>query len=186
MKRWAGRIAVLVLAAAAGLTSWLLLANRHPAPAPVAVVKKGLPDYSLTQAVVTRYADSGARRYVLEADEVTHFPASGASVLNKVMLDYYPESGPWWRLRAARGRLTDGGDHAALSGDVRVDQPAAAVPLHLVTSELEVLLAEHRISSEAQVTVRQGARETRGIGLRADLRKGTVSLLKNVTSRYVQ
>lgn len=187
MKRGLGRSLWFLLAAAAGLSFWLLLANHGGAPkTPAAVANRTLPDYRLDQAVVTRYADSGARRYALDADSVIHLPASETSVLRNVRFDYYPDSGPWWRLRAERGTLANDGNYIALDGDVRVNQPAAADPMRLATSALEVLLAEHRIRSQAHVTLWQGARETQGIGLRADLKKGTVSLLKDVTSRYVQ
>ncbi|MGH8226028.1 MAG: LPS export ABC transporter periplasmic protein LptC [Gammaproteobacteria bacterium] len=188
VRRWLGRAAWIVLAAIAGLSSWLLIANHRGAPTlPAgAAAKQELPDYSLDHAVITRYAASGARRYVLDADRITHLLTSGTSVLSKVQLDYYPDSGPWWQLRAAQGTLARDGNRVALSGHVHVNQPTAADPMRLATSELEVLLAERRIRSTAHVTLWQGAREMQGIGLSADLQKGTVSLLKDVTSRYVQ
>jgi len=49
-----------------------------------------------------------------------------------------------------------------------------------------VFLSTHQIRSDARVTLWRGAQVTTGVGLLADLHAGTVSLLRNVTSRYVQ
>jgi len=68
---------------------------------------------------------------------------------------------------------------------VRARQPDVSPSVHLTTSKLTVLLKSHRISSTKRVTLRQGARETRGIGLKADLDSGVIKLLEHVTSRYV-
>lgn len=186
MKTWRARLAWLTLAVIAGLTSWLVVAN-HAAPeknAPSSVATN-LPDYSMRNATITRYGETGKRRYLLDSNVVTHERLSDTSRLDGVKLDYYPRSSAYWHLTARRGVLSEGGNHVVLIDRVRAHQPEVSPSMHLSTSKLTVLLKSHRISSTKRVTLRQGARETRGVGLKADLDSGVIHLLENVTSRYV-
>lgn len=186
MNTWRARLAVLLLAAIAGLTSWLIIANNaepsRPASTPSATP---LADYSMREAVVTRYAPSGKPRYVLRSTLVTHERNNAISRLKRVKLNYYSHTNPYWHLSARRGKLSDNGQRIVLVEHVRAHQPAAAQSVHLFTSKLMLLLETHRIRSQARVTLRQGPRETRGVGLRANLDTGVVKLLRDVTSRYV-
>ncbi len=187
MKTWILRGAWLILVAGAGLTTWLLLANRPGGePTLTAAASQG-PDYRLYGAQVKRYADSGAQQYLLSASQVAHLPASGASALTTVTLDYYPgtAANASWRMTAVRGLLNADGNQLALAGDVRARELAVRDPVHFAAPTVEVYLERHQVHSDAKVKVWQGARETTGTGMQADLRAGTLKLLKDVTSRYV-
>jgi LPS export ABC transporter protein LptC len=185
MKTWRARLAWLALAIIAGLTSWLVIANRAKPQKTAPHAAQTLPDYSMRDAVITRYGETGRRHYVLHSHLVTHERLSDTSRLEGVKLNYYPRASAYWRLTARRGVLAEGGNRVVLIEQVRARQPEVTPSLHLATSKLTVLLDSHRISSTKRVTLRQGARKTRGIGLKADLDSGVVKLLKNVTSRYV-
>jgi len=186
MKPWLVRGAWAALTVAAGLTTWLLLANREhpPRPAPSAGVA-ARPDYQLDQARITRYAADGSRRSILDAAQVSHYPDRGMSRLSNVLLHYFPQNHTW-RLSADRGSLSDDGKRLALAGSVRAREVEVAQPMHFAAPSVLVLLDERRIRSGARVTLWRGPQKTTGTGLRADLRTGTLSLLKDVKSRYVQ
>ncbi len=186
MKAWLARAAWLLLAAAAGASSWLIIANQGGGQKPGAAAVERGPDYTLQAAVITRYTPAGARRYVLDSRHIEHERLSGVSHLSAVKLHYYPASASYWRLTADSARLSSDGDRAWLEGHVRALQPALAVPVELNTSRMRIWLRERRIRSNVEVTIRQGARTSRGVGLKADLKRGTVQLLSDVTSRYVQ
>ncbi|MDN5864792.1 MAG: LPS export ABC transporter periplasmic protein LptC [Gammaproteobacteria bacterium] len=185
MSHWRLRLVWLALAVVAGASTWLVLANRGSPPS--SQVRAGapeLPDYSLTNAVMTRYGESGQPRYVLRSDRIIHRRDADVSLLTRVDLDYYPLSNAYWHLSARRGRISNRGNHVVLLEQVRAYQPAAANPIHLGTSRLTLVLSERLISTDAPATLRQGARTTRGRGLKADLEQGTVKFLHDVTSRY--
>lgn len=184
MKGWFRRVAWTALAVAAGLTTWLFLANREHPPVPT-VAAHETPDYRMYDARITSFADDGARRYVLLATSVTHFPVSGRTTLTAVDLHYFPPTGREWELQAERGHLDAQGDRLALAGAVHASEVAVANPVRFVAPSLDVFLDTHRVSSDARVTVWQDAREMTGIGMIADLRAGTLTLLRDVTSRYV-
>ncbi|MGH8161199.1 MAG: LPS export ABC transporter periplasmic protein LptC [Gammaproteobacteria bacterium] len=186
MKIWLARTAWLLLAAAAGASSWLIIANQGGGQKPSAAPVEHGPDYTLQTAAITRYTLSGARHYLLDSTHIEHMRLTGISVLSNIKLNYYPGSAPYWHLTADAGRLSSDGDHAWLNGHVHALQPKLAVPIQFSTSRMRVWLSKRRIRSDAKVTIRQGARTTRGIGLRVDLDRGTVRLLSHVTSRYVQ
>ena len=185
-RRWPVFAAWFALLAAAGLTSWLLIRSHGPGPATSASNRGGeQADYLLRQATLTRFADDGQRRYVINARQITHLPKTDVAVLARIELEYYPASGTPWHLRADDGHLDQHGNRLELSGKVHAHQVDIADPIRFDTTTLTVLLPDERLRTAAKVVLHQGHRETRGTGLAANLQNGTLSLLKDVTSRYV-
>jgi len=185
-RRWPVFAAWFALLAAAGLTSWLLIRSHGAGPATSASAQTGEhADYLLHQATMTRFADDGQRRYVINARQIAHLPRTDVAVLAQIQLDYYPASGTSWHLRADRGHLDQHGARLELSGMVHAHQVDVADPIRFDTSTLTVLLPDESLRTADKVVLHQGHRETRGTGLAANLQNGTLSLLKDVTSRYV-
>lgn len=183
MKGWFVRAAWAALAVVAGLTTWLFVANR-PHPSAPRTAARQTPDYQLHDARITRFAADGTRRYVLLATTVVHLPVGGNTELTAIDLHYFPGSDREWRLLADHGVLGAAGDHLALVGSVHATEIAVPDPVRFAAPRVEAFLDRHRLSSDARVTVWQAGRETQGTGMLADLRAGTLTLLKNVTSRY--
>lgn len=181
---WAVALGWTALLGAAALTSWLLLRSHGGAPA-AGTAAKEQPDYLLDQAALTRFAPDGARRYVIRATRVAHFASNGVALLARVDMKYFPASGAAWHLQADKGRLHGQGRLLDLAGNVRARELEVADPLRFLAPAVTVVLPSERIRSSARVVLRQGHRESRGTGLEADLQTGTLSLLKDVTSRYV-
>lgn len=182
---WAVATGWAALLGAAGLTSWLLLHSHGVSNAPgIARGKAQRPDYLLHDATVVRFSRNGERRYVIRSDRIAHMPRDDIGLLQRVDLDYFPASGTPWHLRADNGRLVGHGSRLDLDGDVRATETHVADPVRFSAPEATVLLPSERLKSNARVTLRQGHRETRGTGLAADLQTGTLSLLKDVSSRY--
>ncbi|HYW75064.1 MAG TPA: LPS export ABC transporter periplasmic protein LptC [Gammaproteobacteria bacterium] len=185
-RRWPVFVTWFSLLAAAGLTSWLLIRTHGASPsANMAQSGAEQADYVLHQTTLTRYAEDGRRSYVIDAREITHLLKTDVALLTQIKLNYYPASGTSWHLRANHGRLGQHGNRLALSGQVQAHQLAVADPIRFATSTVTLLLPSERLHTEARVVVHQGHRETRGTGLAANLQTGTLSLLKDVTSRYV-
>ncbi len=185
-RRWPVFAAWFALLAAAGLTSWLLIRSHGAGPATSAAGQRGeQADYLLHSATMTRFAEDGQRRYVINAREIVHLPQTDVAQLAQIRLDYFPASGTPWHLRADRGHLDQHGNRLELSGKVHAHQVGVADPIRFDTSTVTLLLPGERLHTEAKVVLHQGHRETRGTGLAANLQNDTLSLLKDVTSRYV-
>jgi len=185
-RRWTVFAAWFALLAAAGVTSWLLIRSHSVVPATSASAAQGEhPDYLLHQATLVRFADDGERRYVIEAQKITHLPQNDVALLSNIKLDYFPASGTSWHLRADHGHLDQNNNRLKLRGKVHAHQIAVANPIQFDTSMVTLLLPSEQLHTEAKIILRQGHRETRGTGLAANLRNDTLSVLKDVTSRYV-
>lgn len=185
-RRWPVLATWTALLAAAGLTSWLLLRS-HSATTGTTRAQAGAqqPDYLLHHATLTRFARDGKRRYVIHARKITHLPANDVALLDEIDLNYFSNAGTNWHLTADKGRLNDHGQRLDLSGHIHANQIDVATPIQFDTSTLTLFLPSEKLRTSAEVVLYQGHRETRGQGLAANLRTGTLSLLKNVRSRYV-
>ena len=185
-RRWPVFAAWFALLAAAGLTSWLLIRSHGTFSATSASRPQGeQPDYLLHQATLVRFAEDGERRYVIEAQKITHLPQNNVALLSDIKLDYYPASSTSWHLRADHGHLDQNDNRLELSGKVHAHQIEVADPIQFDTSTVTLLLDSEQLHTAAKIILRQGHRETRGTGLAANLRNDTLSVLKDVTSRYV-
>ncbi len=183
-RRWLTGGAWCALIAVAGLSTWLALRG-HPPSVPVGTNSQTQPDYLLRRAVITRFATTGARRYVLTAQQIVHMPQNNISILTTVGFDYFPQTATPWHLNADMGWFSQHDTRLKLTGNVKAHQVSSPDPLRFTTTEVTVLLPTERLYSKAQVTLYQGRRDTQGTGLEANLKTGTLSLLKDVTSRYV-
>ncbi len=185
-RRWPVFAAWFALLAATGLTSWLLIRSHGTVPMRSASAPQGeQPDYLLHQATLVRFADDGERRYIIEAQKITHLPRNDVTLLSDIKLDYFPASDTSWHLRADHGHLDQNDNRLKLSGKVHAHQIDVADPIRFDTSTVTLLLSSEQLHTEAKIILRQGHRETRGTGLAANLRDDTLSVLKDVTSRYV-
>lgn len=185
-RRWPVLAAWATLLAAAGLTSWLLLRSHTVSTGRAGTrARAEQPDYLLHHATITRFTREGNRRYVIQAKKITHLPVNDVALLDEIDLDYHSNAGTNWHLRADRGRLNDHGQRLELSGHIHANEIDVATPIQFETSTLTLFLPSEKLHTAAKVILYQGHRESRGEGLAANLRTGTLSLLKNVTSRYV-
>lgn len=185
-RRWWVGGAWCALIAVAGLSTWLLLSSPSvPTSATRTTSNNQPPDYLLRRAEITRFAANGHRRYVITSPQIAHLPQGNVTLLTMVNLDYFPNAGTPWHLRADNGRLSEHDTRLKLTGHVRAHEISTPDPLRFRTTEVTVLLPTERLYSPAHATLHQGHREMQGTGLVADLKAGTLSLLNNVSSRYV-
>lgn len=177
---WAG------LVVAAGFTTWLFFARPTPSPGPRAAPgAKEKPDYTLHDAVSTRYDAAGMPRYKLVSASIAHMPAAGVSLLRTVTFHYYADSGTAWQLVADRGTLSSDGARLELAGDVRGHELDRTDPVHFATSEATVEFEQRLVLSNARAKIWKTGYALAGTGLQADLRSGRLELLHDVTGRYV-
>ncbi|GEM_PF-6987268 len=185
MKTWMGRILFFILLAAAGLSSWLLIGTRFRAASGTAETQlANRSDYSMVDAVITRYSPDGRRRYVAVSPRVTHMPQSGITRFAGIRITDYQGPVARWMITAREGRLDAKRIHLYLSGQVRARQINARSPIGFQAPSLVVNLDTEWASSSARVLIRQQGRTITGLGFKAGLKTGTLELLSEVSGHY--
>jgi lipopolysaccharide export system protein LptC len=175
--RTSDRIAALVslalLAALALFTFYLAqVAERQNATRTPERARTGEPDYFVERLALLGMNERGQPSFRLEARQLQHFPDDDVTVFEEpVMVSLDPER-PRVTVTADRGRLTEGGDAAHLSGNVVVTRAAtpSAAPLKAETEYAIVYPERDLIRTDREVTVIQGGSRLTGVGMELDNR----------------
>ncbi len=139
------------------------------------------PDFTADNTRIVGYGATGAERYELIAERLSHFPASDVTRLEKPRLRMRSE-GSETNITAAQAEVSPGGERVDLSGDVRVRRPAGAggEALTLDSETLTVWPDSHRAQTDSPVVLTRGSTRADALGLRADNLFGTLDLIGKV------
>lgn len=180
------RILVLagVVALIAALVQWRVV-DREPAAAAADTTR---PGYYLTGVNLEEFGIDGQLRIGLQSISATEDPASGVVRLSDVAVEYHAPTGRLWHLTANEARVPPGGSTVEFEGDVKLagrpgEDPVAA---ELHTERLVLDTVSEIAQTRAPVELAFGASRMRALGMRADLKGGTVRLESNVNGRFVQ
>lgn len=185
MKTWTSRILFLILLVATGLSSWLLIGTRFKATSGAAKMQPASrPDYSMVDAVITRYAADGRRRYVAVSPRVMHLPRSGITRFAGIRITSYNGSAARWMITARKGRLDAKRIHLYLNGRVHARQLNVRSPINFLAPSLVVNLDTEWASSPARVLIRRQGRTITGLGFKTGFKTGTLELLNEVSGHY--
>ncbi|MCK9258659.1 MAG: LPS export ABC transporter periplasmic protein LptC [Azoarcus sp.] len=168
---------VLALALLAGASVWLERLTRAPADA-AAPVQNTAPDFIANQTRITGFGKDGSQRYVLLADELTHFPQSGITQLERPRLEILTGSRKM-EITANTGEVSAEGEQVDFHGQViavREGGPGQDT-MHFASEKLTVWPEDHRAESTAPVKLTQGLTTAEALGLRADNLFGTLDLV---------
>jgi len=185
--------AALALAALAGLLAlagarlafWAAPPEAAPGPPPG---PGGLPpDFYLEDFEVVSFGPDGRPRHRLQGRDLVHGTAAGgdeARVTAPRLLLLRPD-GPPWVLEAPRGRVLQAGRLAWLEGGVRLTRrrPGRG-ELALETDRARVLTDRALAEADGPVRVRDPWGEVRAVGLRAELDRDRLVLLREVRGVY--
>lgn len=173
-----------VLALIAALVQWRVV-DREPAAAATDTTR---PGYYLTGVDLEEFGTDGQLRIGLQAISATEDPASGVVRLSDVAVDYHAPTGRLWHLTANEARVPPGGKTVEFEGDVKLagrpGEDLGDAQLH--TSRLQLDTVTEIADTRSPVELAFGASRMRAIGMRADLKGGTVRLESNVNGRLVQ
>jgi lipopolysaccharide export system protein LptC len=180
----AQRLAAVLLALAAALSSWLLWQLREE-DGPPQLVGPPRSDYHVDQFELLAFDEAGAEAFSLRGPRLSRHPALGTFDIEQPRLRL-PGEGEGWQGRAERGWISADATRVRLTGnvDLRGGAPRRGGALRLRSEELELLPRENRALSAQPVTVTGPGSILRGRGLRADLDAKRVELLAEVTGRY--
>ncbi|MGH8242292.1 MAG: LPS export ABC transporter periplasmic protein LptC [Steroidobacteraceae bacterium] len=171
-----------LLALVAALVQWRIV-EREPVAAEGQAMR---PGYYLTGVDLEEFGADGQLRIGLQSITATEDPASGVVRLADVAVDYHAPTGRVWHLTSNEAHVPPGGRTVEFEGDVRLagqpgEDPVAA---ELHTARLQLDTVAEIADTRAPVELAFGAHRVRALGMRADLKAGTVRLESDVHGRF--
>lgn len=166
----------------AALVQWRVV-EREPA---AGEGQAGRPGYFLTGVDLEEFGADGRLRIGLRSISATEDPESGVVRLAEVAVDYHAPTGRDWELTSNEARVPQGGQTVEFEGEVRLagrpgEDPGAA-ELHTPRLTLDTL--EETAETQSPVELAFGPHRIRALGMRADLKAGTVRLESDVNGRF--
>lgn len=166
----------------AALVQWRVV-EREPAPDEG---QAGRPGYFLTGVDLEEFGTDGRLRIGLRSISATEDPESGIVRLAEVAVDYHAPAGRDWVLTSNEARVPQGGQAIEFEGEVRLagspgEEPGAA-ELHTPRLTLDTL--GETAETQSPVELAFGPHRIRALGMRADLKAGTVRLESDVSGRF--
>jgi lipopolysaccharide export system protein LptC len=163
----------LLLMAALALGTWWLVKNTPgPPPARGAEVARGLPDYSMQRFEVQRFAPDGRLSARLEGRELRHYPDSDRIEVDELRLHAYLPDG---RVTTATARQAVSNGRASeleLRGGAEVvGTDADGTPLTIRSEFLHAFIDTEVVLTDVPVQVRHGGSLLQAGGLRYDGRR---------------
>jgi lipopolysaccharide export system protein LptC len=157
----------ILLMAALALATWWLVKNSPKAPAEAAArVVSNEPDYTMSGFALERFAADGRLVLRIEGEQMRHYPATDRVEIDRPQITAWSPDGRLTTARAARALGTGDGSEMQLQGGAEVQGVDAAGTALLMQSEfLHVFFLEERITTDRPVLVRHGGAELRSAGL---------------------
>jgi lipopolysaccharide export system protein LptC len=165
-------VALLLLAA---LTIWLERSTR--APDAVQRIDRTNPDFIGDNVRIARFDGDGQLSYELDADYVTHFPASDITEFERPQLRYHSPKGQTI-VTAAQGETHPQADLVELQGNVVLVRKNPDGDALTITSEsLSLWPDAQKAATDSPVLLKHGNITAYGEGMRADNLAGTLDLV---------
>jgi lipopolysaccharide export system protein LptC len=174
-------VAILLLAALAGVTYWYSQAGRYASL--TAPVSREGPDFIGEGVTLTQFDAAGRATNRLFADRLTHYAADDRAEL---LLPHYvslrPDQ-PQLDARAQRALVEASGERITLTGNVvitRAPGDDGEPPMRLTTERLVALPDVERYSTDLPVEIDRGTSVVRAIGMEYDNTARTVKFHSRV------
>jgi LPS export ABC transporter protein LptC len=140
------------------------------------------PGYAARQAELIETGEDGEALYRLNADQMEQPQPRGTIFLTAPQLDYQPEAGNRWHLRAQHGELPQDAHTAELSGMVHAEgRPEGSdAPLSFDTDQVHIDMVANVASSAGDVSVDWQGNRLLGRGMTADMNHYQLQLQADV------
>jgi LPS export ABC transporter protein LptC len=170
------------VALVAALVQWRVV-DRQPA---TDESQAGRPGYFLTGVDLEEFGVDGRLRIGLRSISATEDPESGVVRLADVVVDYHAPTGRDWELTSNEARVPQGGRTVEFEGAVRLaGQPGGETrTAELHTPRLTLDTLDETAATPAPVELAFGPHRLRALGMRADLKAGTLLLESDVSGRF--
>jgi LPS export ABC transporter protein LptC len=144
------------------------------------------PGYFLTGVDLEEFGVDGELRIGLRSISATEDPASGTVRLAQVAVDYHAPTGQDWYLTSNEARVPQGGQAIEFEGDIRLAGRPGQGPLaaELHTPRLTLDTVNEVAETRSPVELAFGTHLIRALGMRADLKAGTLRLDSDVNGQF--
>jgi lipopolysaccharide export system protein LptC len=166
----------LLLMAALALGTWWLVKNTPGAP-PVrsASVVRGVPDYSMRRFEVQRFAPDGRLTARLEGNELRHYPESDRIEVDELRLQAFLPDGRITTATARQAVSNGAASELELRGGAEVvGTDADGTPVTIRSEFLHAFIETEVVLTDVPVQVRHGRSLLQAGGLRYDGRRRLV------------
>ena len=200
MKGWSRPLAYAAVIVAVALAYFFGRSPRNDTEADVAGAAPVDPGYAARDAEVIETGYDGRERYRLRAAVIRQQTETGVIDLEGLEMNYHrnaqavageapkTDSDPdeVWHLTSDHGQVREAGNDVELKGNVRVTGPpqGGVEPLSLTTETLRINTPTEFIETDAAVKLRWSGHELDSVGMRADLKAGTLSLESDVNGHF--
>jgi lipopolysaccharide export system protein LptC len=144
----------------------------------------GLPELYVDQPDWRLFDERGVLVKQLRAERLEKLPGEDAVRLLEPRLSIQDQRRRQWRVTARRGRYYEDDRPLLLEHGVVLRRPAAEQDLELKSAWLRVSGQGARIETDAPVVLRTGSWHFRAVGLRADLGRQHLELLRRVRGTH--
>lgn len=166
---------IIALAMLAAVTIWLERLTR--APEEVQRIERTDPDFIGESVRVVSFDQAGKLSYELDAERITHFPASDVTEFAKPNFRYHSANGLTTAV-AQHGETTSKSEVVELRGKVVVRSSSRGSDDVTIESETLTLRPDsQQASTDSPVVLKRGNITAHGDGMRADNIAGTLDLV---------
>jgi len=145
------------------------------------------PDYFLTNFKTTQTEADGSIRFILSANEMTHFGQDDTTRLKKPLFIRYKNNIPSSQIEGGIGLVSTDGKEVQIIDNVKVArlETETKPKMELFTDQLTVLPNKDQAMTKRPVRITQDPKTVvNAIGMRYDKKNGIMTLLQKVRVHY--
>ena len=145
------------------------------------------PDYFLTNFKTTQTEADGSIRFILSANEMTHFGQDDTTRLKKPLFIRYKNNIPSSQIEGGIGLVSTDGEEVQIIDNVKVArlETETKPKMELFTDQLTVLPNKDQAMTKRPVRITQDPKTVvNAIGMRYDKKNGIMTLLQKVRVHY--
>ncbi len=145
------------------------------------------PDYFLTNFKTTQTEADGSIRFILSANEMTHFGQDDTTRLKKPLFIRYKNNIPSSQIEGGIGLISTDGEEVQIIDNVKVArlETETKPKMELLTDQLTVLPNKDQAMTKRPVRITQDPKTVvNAIGMRYDKKNGIMTLLQKVRVHY--
>ena len=145
------------------------------------------PDYFLTNFRTTQTESDGSIRFILSANEMTHFAQDDTTRLKKPLFVRYKNNLPSSQIEGGVGFVSTDGEEVQIIDNVKVArlETETKPKMELFTDQLTVLPHKDQAFTNRPVRITQDPKTiVNAIGMKYDKKNGIMTLLEKVRVHY--
>ncbi len=145
------------------------------------------PDYFLTNFKTTQTEADGSIRFILSANEMTHFGQDDTTRLKKPLFIRYKNNIPSSQIEGGIGLISTDGEEVQIIDNVKFArlETETKPKMELFTDQLTVLPNKDQAMTKRPVRITQDPKTVvNAIGMRYDKKNGIMTLLQKVRVHY--